>query len=161
MTQGQKSKRQEGGAYRPTPVTREQMEEIIKTRKPLGQFYRTGDGGAVGCDNSTGDAWVAEFKTEEECVDWLVNGPRTGYTETEENCPGCMGPCGVCEDTVQDARELEEIVRLGAKMRSAQKTYFRTRTTEWLDESKKLEREFDVAAAKKLDETPKKPTLFD
>ena len=87
---------------------------------------------------------------------------ETGYTETEESCKGCMGPCGMCEDTViRDARELEEIVRLGTKMRTAQKAYFRTRTTEWLDESKKLEREFDVAAAKKLDETPKKvPDLF-
>lgn len=24
-----------------------------------------------------------------------------GYTETEESCKGCMGPCGVCEDTKQ------------------------------------------------------------
>lgn len=66
------------------------------------------------------------------------------------------------QDTViRDARELEEALRLGVKMRTAQKAYFRTRATEWLNESKKLEREFDVAAAKKLDEAPKKPTLFD
>ena len=24
-----------------------------------------------------------------------------GYTEAEENCKGCMGPCGMCEDTKQ------------------------------------------------------------
>lgn len=34
----------------------------------------------------------------------------SGYTETEEDCKGCMGPCGMCEESViQDARELEEI----------------------------------------------------
>jgi len=85
----------------------------------------------------------------------------TGYTETEESCKGCMGPCGMCEDTViQDVRELEEIVRLGAKMRTAQKAYFRNRTSERLEESKRLEREFDVRAAKKLDEKPEGLTLF-
>lgn len=66
------------------------------------------------------------------------------------------------QDTaIRDMRELEEALRLGVKMRTAQKAYFRNRTTERLDESKRLEREFDVEAAKKLDETPKKPTLFD
>lgn len=84
-----------------------------------------------------------------------------GYTKAEENCKGCMGPCGMCEDTViRDARELEEIVRLGAKMRTAQKAYFRTRTSENLEESKRLEREFDVRATRKLDEKPTAATLF-
>jgi len=61
---------------------------------------------------------------------------------------------------IRDVRELEEIVRLGAKMRTAQKAYFRTRTTDKLEESKRLEREFDVRAAKKLDEKPEGLTLF-
>lgn len=65
------------------------------------------------------------------------------------------------ETIIQDARELEEIVNLGVRMRAAQKAYFRNRTTERLEFSKGLEREFDVRAARKLDETPKKPTLFD
>jgi len=61
---------------------------------------------------------------------------------------------------IQDARELEEVVRLGERMRAAQKLYFRDRSGANLDLARKLEREFDVAAAKKLDEEPKKPTLF-
>lgn len=65
------------------------------------------------------------------------------------------------ETIIQDARELEEFVRLGERMRAAQKLYFRDRSGANLDLARKLEREFDVAAAKKLDETPKKPTLFD
>jgi len=71
-------------------------------------------------------------------------------------------------DEFEDARELEEIVRLGAKMRTAQKAYFRTRASEKLEESKRLEREFDARATKKLDEAEvtvvkgygEMPTLF-
>lgn len=59
-------------------VTREQMAEIIETRRPLGLFYRVGDGGTIGCDNSTGEAWVAEFEDEGECKEWLRNGPERG-----------------------------------------------------------------------------------
>lgn len=31
---------------------------------------------------------------------------ETGYTEAEENCRGCMGPCGVCEGS-----EVEKVVK--------------------------------------------------
>lgn len=108
--------------------------------------------------------WAMKSAIEKLVFDSVEIDPdelESGYTEAEENCKGCMGPCGMCEDTViRDARELEEIVNLGVRMRAAQKAYFRNRTTERLEFSKGLEREFDVAAAKKLDETPKKPTLF-
>ncbi len=33
------------------------------------------------------DAAIAEFEREQQ----------NGYTETEQNCKGCMGPCGQCE----------------------------------------------------------------
>jgi len=35
--------------------------------------------------------------------------PATGYTEKEENCKGCMGPCGQCDkDQEPDADELPD-----------------------------------------------------
>ena len=109
--------------------------------------------------------WAMKSAIEKLVFDSVKIDPEeleTGYTEAEESCKGCMGPCGMCEDTViRDARELEEIVRLGERMRAAQKLYFRDRSGANLDLARKLEREFDVAAAKKLDEAPKKPTLFD
>ena len=31
-----------------------------------------------------------------------------GYTEKEQNCKGCMGPCGQCEEQEPDAEELPD-----------------------------------------------------
>ena len=138
-----------------TITTKREIDNIVLTRKPVGMFYADNDGaGIVACDNSTGDAWIADFPD----------------TEDEESCRGCMGPCGRREGLMPEIlkqvqmaetiRELEEIVKLGARMRTAQKAYFGNRTSEKLEESKRLEREFDTRATKKLDEEPKKPTLF-
>jgi len=41
--------------------------------------------------------------------------------------------------------ELEEFMQLVARMRAVQKEYFRTRTQSALNESKRLEKEVDVA----------------
>ena len=127
-------------------------------------------------DQKTGKISFEQWWAMKSGVEKLVMGSveidaeemEAGYTEAEENCKGCMGPCGMCEfietarqgQMEQIVRELEEIVKLGAKMRTAQKAYFRTRTSDNLEKSKILEREFDVRATKKLDEEPKKPTLF-
>jgi len=118
-------------------------------------------------EQAAGEIGFAEWHTIKDALTLLREGRRdwgeleAEYTETEESCKGCMGPCGMCEDTViRDARELEEIVRLGAKMRTAQKAYFRTQTSKNLEESKRLEREFDVRATRKLDEKPTAATLF-
>lgn len=52
-------------------ITRKEASAIIETRNPRGLFYETDNGFYVGIDNSNGDAWVEEFKTKEECFNWL------------------------------------------------------------------------------------------
>ena len=57
------------------------ISEIIDNREPIGLFYAVGikidnakTNGTmcyVGVDNSTGDAWTEDFRTEEECIAWL------------------------------------------------------------------------------------------
>lgn len=44
--------------------------------------------------------------------------------------------------------DLLEVIRLGVKMRSAQRLYFKTRNRDALTESMALEKEFDAKAAK-------------
>lgn len=38
---------------------------------PKGSFWLYEDGGYVGIDNRTHEAWTEEFKTIKECFDWL------------------------------------------------------------------------------------------
>lgn len=64
-------------------INREEASKIIETRKPLGLFYETDNGFYVGIDNSNGDAWVEEFKTKEECFNWL-RGERERTVEEKE-----------------------------------------------------------------------------
>lgn len=52
-------------------VTREEVSNIINTREPTGLFHIKENGVYVGIDNTTGDAWMEEFYTEEECIAWL------------------------------------------------------------------------------------------
>ncbi|ABR48748.1 conserved hypothetical protein [Alkaliphilus metalliredigens QYMF] len=57
------------------------ISEIIDNREPIGLFYAVGikiDSTKTNCtmcyvgvDNSTGDAWAEDFRTEEECIAWL------------------------------------------------------------------------------------------
>lgn len=53
------------------PVTREEANQIFDTREPIGLFYEIDGDSYIGIDNSTGDAWVEDFKTKEECFRWL------------------------------------------------------------------------------------------
>ncbi|ARE87744.1 hypothetical protein [Clostridium formicaceticum] len=52
-------------------ITREEASEIIETGLPIGLFYEIDRDYHVGIDNSTGDVWVEEFNTKEECIAWL------------------------------------------------------------------------------------------
>lgn len=45
--------------------------EIIKSKSPIGKFYRKENNLFIGIDNETGDAWVEEFQTLENCFSWL------------------------------------------------------------------------------------------
>lgn len=56
-------------------VTREEANQIFDTREPMGLFYEIDGDSYIGIDNSTGDAWVEEFKTKEECFRWLKPEP--------------------------------------------------------------------------------------
>lgn len=53
-------------------VSQKEAHEIIYTRKPRGLFYEIDGGIHIGIDNSTGDAWVEEFRAKEECFKWLI-----------------------------------------------------------------------------------------
>lgn len=52
-------------------ITREEASQIIETGQPIGLFYEIDRDYHAGIDNSTGDAWVEEFTTKEECFKWL------------------------------------------------------------------------------------------
>lgn len=100
-----------------------------------------------------------------------IENLRTGYTKAEENCKGCIGPCGACENSelmeAQSIAAQKRIEELEAerenvrKMRKAQKAFFQStpgsaaRLTA-LEDSRRLERWVDAALAPK--ETP--ATLF-
>lgn len=52
-------------------ISQEESEEIILTYKPRGLFYFEEDKVWIGIDNSTGDAFVEEFESKEQCIRWL------------------------------------------------------------------------------------------
>jgi len=55
-------------------VTLKAMDDIVITRKPRGLFYRrAGYRRYVGVDNSTGSAWMEEFRSRRQCLRWLLN----------------------------------------------------------------------------------------
>ena len=57
-------------------ITAEEGFNIITNRTPVGKFYCKGDGLFVGIDNEDGEAWVEEFKSQEECFRWLYEEGR-------------------------------------------------------------------------------------
>lgn len=52
-------------------VTQAEAHTIIQSREPRGLFYRRDGNRWVGIDNMTGDAWVEEFDSQEQCFAWL------------------------------------------------------------------------------------------
>lgn len=58
-------------------------------------------------EQAAGEIGFAEWHTIKDALTLLREGRRdwgeleAEYTETEESCKGCMGPCGMCEDTKQ------------------------------------------------------------
>lgn len=59
--------------YNILKVDEEKMERVISSKRPIGLFYAFDNSNSVylGCDNSTGDAWVEEFRTKAKCMRWL------------------------------------------------------------------------------------------
>ncbi len=56
----------------PRQINSTQASEIIDTYQPLGLFWIKDGDWYVGIDNRTGDAWVEDFRTPEECLRWLL-----------------------------------------------------------------------------------------
>ena len=55
-------------------ISQKEADGIIDQRVPIGTFLlnqRSPIGKYVGIDNQSGDAWVEEFETLEECIKWL------------------------------------------------------------------------------------------
>lgn len=58
-------------------ITSEKMGELIDIwcEHPedaiIGQFYCFDNNCWTGCDNSTGQCWVEDFKTEEDVIKWF------------------------------------------------------------------------------------------
>jgi hypothetical protein len=61
-------------------ITQKEFNELLNSNKngkyvPLGLFYiKEDDGTYTGIDNSTGEAWIKNFKTLEKCFNWLNMG---------------------------------------------------------------------------------------
>lgn len=63
-----------------TAVSEGEASKIIESRKPIGTFLvEREDGGCVGIDNRTGDAWTEDFPDKKKCLKWL-----SGETEKED-----------------------------------------------------------------------------
>ena len=59
----------------PKQVTREVLQQVIRTREPKGWFYGKSDDIYIAVDNETGDAWTEEFDSEKACKKWLSGYP--------------------------------------------------------------------------------------
>ena len=64
----------------PIEITADEINALLMSRtdvaddckfEPLGLFYHRDGNLFVGIDNRTGEAWVEEFASLEECIAWL------------------------------------------------------------------------------------------
>lgn len=68
-------------------------------------------------EQAAGEIGFAEWHTIKDALTLLREGRRdwgeleAEYTETEESCKGCMGPCGMCEDTESRKQSKSVILR--------------------------------------------------
>ena len=54
-------------------VTQQAAIDIIENRYPYGLFVQADGAKVIGIDNQDGNAWVDEFDTLQECLDWLLD----------------------------------------------------------------------------------------
>lgn len=87
-------------------VSKEEAAAIIETYEPRGLFCTMENGTYIGIDNSTGDAWTEEFKTEKECRSWLKSEE---ITDEREICTKALAKWG---DQAQIAMVFEEMAEL-------------------------------------------------
>ncbi len=60
-------------AMKPKEISKVEAYAIIETRKPRGLFYLKEGNGYTGIDNMTGEAWVEDFPTMLDCLNWLTD----------------------------------------------------------------------------------------
>lgn len=83
-------------------VTQQAAIDIIENRYPYGLFIQADGDRVVGIDNQDGNAWVDEFATLQECLDWLID---VQAEEPEE----WFGMVRWCDADLENALEVEEI----------------------------------------------------
>ena len=83
-------------------VTQQAAIDIIENRYPYGLFVQADGDRVVGIDNQDGNAWVDEFATLQECLDWLIDAQ-------EEEPEEWFGMVRWCDADLENALEVEEI----------------------------------------------------
>lgn len=73
-------------------ITPEEAIEIIDKREPIGLFYFKEDGVYLGIDNNTGDSWMEQFNTKEECIAWLKEERLVNKNEVYRKALEAWGP---------------------------------------------------------------------
>lgn len=56
----------------------------LGSNAPRERFYFHSDGKWIGLDNRSGDAWVEEFDSEEECLSWLRDEREVGEDDEDD-----------------------------------------------------------------------------
>ena len=70
-------------------INSKEAKEIIENREPIGKFIIEYVGNIyTGIDNSNGDAWTEDFKSFNNCIDWLK-----GKDLEKEECYVCETEC--------------------------------------------------------------------
>lgn len=62
----------------PKEITGVESANIIVDHEPRGLFWQKDGDIYVGINNTTGDAWTADFNTLDECLAWLKGGQHNG-----------------------------------------------------------------------------------
>ncbi len=70
-------------------INSQKAKEIIENREPIGRFIIEYVGNIyTGIDNSNGDAWTEDFKSFDNCINWLK-----GEDLEKKECYVCEAEC--------------------------------------------------------------------
>jgi hypothetical protein len=80
-------------------ITQQAAIDIIENRYPYGLFVQADGDRVIGIDNQDGNAWVDEFATLQECLDWLIDAQ-------EEEPENWFGMVRWCDADLENALEV-------------------------------------------------------
>ena len=83
-------------------VTQKAAIDIIENRHLYGLFVQADGDRVIGIDNQDGNAWVDEFATLQECLDWLIDAQ-------EEEPEEWFGMVRWCNADLANALEVKEL----------------------------------------------------